>query len=61
MKKQTKQNKLKNYNVYIDIEEIYSVKARDDDDARAKAKEHYEKADIVWTINDADISAEEDD
>ena len=61
MKKQTKQNKLKNYNVYIDIAEISSVRARNDEDAKRKAIRNLEKANVTWTLNDALVSVDEED
>lgn len=52
--------KLKTFNVYIDISETMSVKAKNNDDAVNRIVKQLEDAGTIWTLDDAEVFAEED-
>ena len=48
---------MKEYNIYIDISEIISVKANNKEEAIKKAEE--ELGNTSWSVDDAELQAEE--
>lgn len=50
--------KLKNYNVYISIEEIMGIMATSEEEAEKLAYDQLEEAQTIWTTKDIQLKAE---
>ena len=51
--------KEKEYEVFIDISEIFNVKAKDEEEAKQKVIDQYNESNCSWTIDDAVLTIEE--